>query len=98
MSSTANILDLIRREGALSRWELHERTGLRANSVGDMVSTLLEQGLICEKSAEAVGPGRPRVPLAIDPSRRHVVGAAIRPGAVQACRLNLQGQLLGSVQ
>jgi len=96
-SADSAILDLLRREGALSRWELHERTGLRPNSIGEHISRLIESGVVCEQAAESDGPGRPRVPLTIDPSRRHVVGAVIRPGHVGACRVNLHGQLLGSV-
>jgi len=38
--------------------------------------------------------GRPRVPLEIDPQRRHVLGLAIRPGKVEIARLNLVGELM----
>jgi len=91
----SRILRLLRREGSLSRSQLHERTRLRPNTVGDHVAQLLETGLVCEQSAQAQGPGRPRVPVGIDPSLVHVVGAAIRPGYVEACRLNLLGRTQG---
>jgi predicted NBD/HSP70 family sugar kinase len=92
----SQLLDLLRREGPLSRWELHERTGLRPNTVGDQVAAMLREGLIREGPTEAAGPGRPRVPLEIEPSRRHVVGAIIRPGRVEVGRVNLHGRPLGS--
>ncbi len=89
------ILRILRSEGPLSRWQLHQRTKLRPNTVGSHVAELLEKGLLREHAAEANGPGRPRVPVAIDTNQLHVIGAAIRPGHVEACRLNLCGQALG---
>ncbi len=91
------ILRILRNEGPLSRWQLHQWTKLRPNTVGSLVAELLEKGLLQEHAAEASGPGRPRVPVAIDTGRLHVIGAAIRPGRVDACRLNLCGQPLGRV-
>lgn len=91
----SGVLLLLRNEGPLSRSELHEHTGMRPNTVGDHVAALVDLGLVCEQSAEAQGPGRPRVPLTIDTSRLNVVGAAIRPHHVEACRLNLRGEQLG---
>ena len=91
------ILRILRSEGPLSRWQLHQRTKLRPNTVGSHVAELLERSLLREQAAEASGPGRPRVPVAIDTSTLHVVGAAIRPGHVEACRLNLCGQTLGRI-
>jgi len=93
----SRILQLLRTAGPLSRWQVHKRTRLRPNTVGEHVAELLDLGLVREQLAEARGPGRPRVPVSVDPSRRHVVGAAIRPGHVEACRLNLRGHVLGRV-
>jgi predicted NBD/HSP70 family sugar kinase len=89
------ILRILRSEGPLSRWQLHQRAKLRPNTVGTHVAELLEKGVLREQAAEARGPGRPRVPVAIDNTSLHVVGAAIRPGHVEACRLNLCSQALG---
>lgn len=61
------------------------------------MAELLERNLLREQPAEASGPGRPRVPVAIDTNTLHVIGAAIRPGHVEACRLNLCGQALGKL-
>ena len=91
----SHILRVLRREGPLSRWQLHQRTSLRPNTVGNHVAKLLERRLIRETAAQSKGPGRPRVPLTIDTSTLHVVGTAIRPGHVEACRMNLCGQAIG---
>src|SRR5438445_1976084 len=82
-------------QGRLSRWELHERTGLTPNNVGSLADVLLRQGVLRECPPESSGAGRPRVPLEIDPTRRHVIGLAIAPGRVEACRVGLRGHPIG---
>jgi predicted NBD/HSP70 family sugar kinase len=89
-------LRLIWRENRLSRWELHQRTGVNPNAVGVEAATLLEMGILREATPEPVGQGRPRVPLEIDTGVRDVVGLALSPGQVDVARLNLRGQLLGA--
>ena len=91
------ILRILRSEGPLSRWQLHQQSKLRPNTVGTHVAELLTRNLLREQAAEASGPGRPRVPVAIDTTTLHVIGVAIRPGHVEACRLNLCGQTLGKL-
>lgn len=83
-------------QGRLSRWELHERTGLTPNNVGSLAEGLLKQGVLRECAPESSGAGRPRVPLEIDPARRYVVGLAIAPGKVEAGRVGLRGTPIGS--
>ena len=77
------ILRLLWREGRMSRWELHQRTGINPNAVGVDVTALVTQGLVREGQSEPTGPGRPRIPLEIDPAVRHVVGVAMSPGLTQ---------------
>jgi predicted NBD/HSP70 family sugar kinase len=85
-------------EGRLSRSELHKRTRLTPNGVGALAETMLREGLLRECPAAATnGAGRPRVPLEIDPSRRHVIGLAVEPGRTDICRLGLAGTLLDRV-
>jgi predicted NBD/HSP70 family sugar kinase len=78
----------------LSRRDLHEQTGIRPNTVGSDAALLLKEGILRECTTKSLGRGRPRVPLEIDPVRRHVIGIAIRPGHVEIGRLNLLGHLL----
>lgn len=91
----ARTLALIRRRGPMSRSELSRDLGLRPNSVGAMVGDMMADGFLREGEAGAVGPGRPRTPLEIDPARRSLVGLAIQPDIVSGCRLNLLGQRIG---
>jgi predicted NBD/HSP70 family sugar kinase len=89
------IIQILWNQGRLSRWELHERSGQTPNGVGNVVTSLLEQGLLRECRAEPSSGGRPRIPLELDPQRRHVVGVLIAQRAVEVCRLNLHGNLVG---
>src|SRR5438552_2949778 len=89
------ILRLLWSTGRMSRWELHRQTGVNPNAVGVDVAALLSEGFIRECQSEAAGPGRPRIPLEIDPTVRHVVGVAVSPGKVEAGRLSLRGNVLG---
>src|SRR5205814_9642116 len=89
------ILRLLWSSGRMSRWELHRRTGVNPNAVGVDVAGLLNGGIIRECQSEVAGPGRPRIPLEIDPTVRHVVGLSISPGRVETARLSLRGSLLG---
>lgn len=91
----AHILNLLQKLGPLSRQQLHQRTGMRPNTVGDIAGRLIQRGMLTEGEPQAVGPGRPRVPLKIDESRCWVVGLALQPGSVSGCRLNLQGRRIG---
>ena len=85
------------RQGRLSRWELHEQTGVNPNAVGLDVADLLNRGIVRECPSTPHRPGRPRVPLEIDPERRHVVGVSLEPHRAEAGRLNLRGELLGKI-
>jgi len=89
------ILRLLWREGRLSRWELHRRTGVNPNAVGLDVGVLLNEKIVRECQSEVVGPGRPRIPLEIDPAVRHVIGIAVSPGKVEVGWLSLRGNPLG---
>jgi predicted NBD/HSP70 family sugar kinase len=88
------ILQAIWRAGRLSRRDLHERTGIRPNTVGSDAAMLLKEGILRECTSKSLGRGRPRVPLEIDPDQRHVIGLAIRSGHVEVSRLNLLGQVI----
>lgn len=93
----SDLLALLWREGPLSRWELHQRMGLRANTVGQIAAGLIDRGVLREGAAAANGRGRPRVPLEIDPDRRQVLGLALEPGRIGYGRLNLRGERGGKV-
>jgi predicted NBD/HSP70 family sugar kinase len=86
---------LIWRRKALSRWEIHEATGLHPNLVGSSVQKLIDVGLLQEGAATApASAGRPRVPLEIDEKRSRVIGVSIFPGEVRVQPVRLRGQAI----
>lgn len=91
------LLSILRVRGPMSRQELIGLTDLRPNTLGDAAATLIENGVLREGDTVSNGPGRPRVPLEIDPDRRCVVGVAIEHNEVAVCRINLHGQRIGQV-
>jgi predicted NBD/HSP70 family sugar kinase len=90
------IIQILWRQGRLSRWELHEHSGQTPNGVGSVIAGLLGKGILRECRAEPSDGGRPRIPLELDPMRRHMVGVLIAQRTVEVCRLNLYGNLIGS--
>ena len=91
-----DILQRLWEKSRLSRWELHELTGYTPNNVGTLAESLITMGVIREGPTEPTGAGRPRVPLEIDPTRRHVAGVAIAPGHIEVGRVGLKGHPMGS--
>ncbi len=89
--------------GRLSRWELHQRTGLRPNTVGEDAALLVQAGLIrrCQpargNAEQPRNTGRPGEPLEIDPSNYNVLGVSIQPNQVAVAQLDLRGQMLGHI-
>ena len=84
-------------QGRLSRWELHEHTGLSPNNVGSLVDGMLRDHLIQECAPEQAKMGRPRVPLEIAPGARHILGLALVPGRAEITRFGLNGEAIGNV-
>src|SRR5688572_19317692 len=83
---------LIWRKHALSRWEIHELTGLHPNLVGSSIQKLMDAGLLQEGAATTPSSaGRPRVPLEIDDKRNRVLGVSIFPGEVRVQPVRLRG-------
>lgn len=86
---------MVYRHGQVSRSTLHELTGIRLNSIGEEAGALLERRVLRECDVQALGRGRPRVPLEIDSASRHVLGLAVSRGGVQIGRVGLTGKLIG---
>lgn len=88
------LAELIRRQGPLSRWELHQKLQLHPNLVGASVGELIRLGIVREEAVPVGAPGRPRIPLAIDPASRHILGVGLAPHQVRIGRVSLTGEPL----
>ena len=85
------VLGLLATEGSASRERLHNLSGLHRSLVGETVRRLMDDGLVHVGQPRIKGRGRPQTPIALDPSRRVVLGIAIDPGSITVCRVNLLG-------
>ena len=71
------ILNLIRRNGGLSRAELAERTGLSPAAVGHVVGDLLSEGYLVTGKSNRNGSGRKPVPLMLNTDGHLAVGVKL---------------------
>ncbi|MEA2445924.1 MAG: hypothetical protein QOJ12_3216 [Thermoleophilales bacterium] len=73
------VLDALRRRGGASRADVVRETGLSRTTVSSLVSTLLEEGVVVERSDRKQGApspngGRPPTLLTLDPSSGGIIG------------------------
>lgn len=84
----SNILGLVHREGPLPRTDLTRHTGLNRSTIGDLVTELVELGLVYETAPTGGNlPGRPSPIVHPDPS---IVTVAVNP-EVDAIHVGLVG-------
>jgi N-acetylglucosamine repressor len=92
------VLSVLRQRGTASRAHLAELTGLSTTTISNLVSELLEQGIVTEegtiKSAPRQRTGRPRTPLRLVPEARHAAGIHIGVGHVRVAVADLGARLL----
>lgn len=78
-SNRLQILRAIRRAEPVARTELASLTGMTTQTVSDIVSDLAGRNLLLETKAPAVGRGRPRTMLHLNPDAARAVGAFLLP-------------------
>ena len=92
-SNLATVLGLVHREGALSRSELTRRTGLNRSTVSDLVSSLVDAGLVREHDPDPTRRvGRPSPIVAASPD---VVAIGVNPeiDAIEIGAVSLGGSV-----
>lgn len=89
------VLDAIRRAtDGLSRVELAERTGLSAQTIGNVSRRLIEAGLVRETGKVVNGPGKPRTILELESRGSYAVGVHIDPAFITYVVLDLRGGIV----
>ncbi|HIC89644.1 MAG TPA: ROK family protein, partial [Anaerolineae bacterium] len=80
---------------------LAQLTGLSTTTITNLISELLEQGIVVEegteKSSRRRGAGRPRTALRLVPTARHAVAVHIGVGSVRVAVGDLHARLLSSL-
>lgn len=77
------VLRLLTLEGAMSRVELGQKTGLSLGTITNVTSQLLEQGILRETGTEESEGGRPRSILGVNPQYGFLVGVDLGETHVQ---------------
>lgn len=78
------LLNLLRREGNLSRVQLTRLTGLSSGAITGIVAELIDEGLIVERQVGSSSGGRPPILLALDYGARAAVGLKVMERRVEA--------------
>jgi len=83
-------------EGHISRQEIATATGLSFATVGNMITELIDVGVLAEQGHDASSGGRPRAQLVVNPGRGLLVGVDIAETAVDVELFDLSMTVLRS--
>ena len=88
------ILNLIRQEGSISRAEIAQRTKLSRSAVSNIISTLLDEGLVHSTGAGVSNGGRRPIMLNFNYSAGYVVGVDMGVNHLLTLVTDLEGNTL----
>jgi len=89
-----SVLNCVRQAESISRVGLAKLTGLSKPSISSIVSSLIEEGILCETGAEESAVGRKPILLAINPSRFSIIGAVFEGAKLTVAVADLSGKVL----
>ncbi len=92
------VLDLLRREKTLSRFEIGQRTGLSAQTVSVLIRALLKDGLVAEEESSRGRVGPPTTPFSLNPDGVFALGVYVGVKVVDVCVLDFRGNLRGTLR
>ena len=91
------ILNLLRRNAAMSRVDIAAQTGLSSAAVTFVTTDLMAEGLIIEGEASRGGGGRRPVPLSINYTSRLAIGIKLSATGLQASLCDLSTRALATL-
>lgn len=77
--------------GVMGRAEIARNLSLSTQAVSNIIAELLQDGLLHEKGTRAGGRGLPAVQYGVNPDGGYAFGIEIRPDAIFAALLDMQG-------
>lgn len=91
----SNVLNIIQKNGSLSRKQITEKTGLSWGGMTKIVNKLSENGYITEKKQEPTSKSG-RIPslISVNDQRNFVIGLDINKTGLKAIVMNLSGDIL----
>jgi N-acetylglucosamine repressor len=91
------VLRALHDQSPLSRADLSRLTGLTRTSVGDLVGTLIDDGLIEEVGRGQSSGGKSPILLRVAPDGRHLIGLDLGEAQFSGAVVNLRGEILHSI-
>jgi predicted NBD/HSP70 family sugar kinase len=89
------VLDVIRRQGRISRREIVELVSLSPQTVANITNDLQTIGLIVARRLKgAKSRGQPPIAFELNPNAGNSIGISLEPGRVSAGLVNLVGEIL----
>src|SRR5580692_4959857 len=90
------VLDVIRRQGTISRREIVEQVSLSPQTVANITNDLESIGLIvARRLTGAKSRGQPPIAFELNPNGGNSIGISLQPGRASAALVNLVGEILG---
>jgi predicted NBD/HSP70 family sugar kinase len=90
------VLDVIRRQGSISRKEIVDLVSLSPQTVANITNDLETIGLIVAKRLTgAKSRGQPPIAFELNPNAGNSIGISLEPGRASAALVNLVGEILG---
>ncbi len=90
------LFETVLNRGPLSRRDVARLTGLSPASVTKLVKPMIHHGYLVENEPETGVPGRPQIPLAIDPERHYAVGLKLMNSEIVGVVVDLQAEVQSS--
>src|SRR5215468_9165938 len=88
------VLDVIRRQGTVSRKEIVDLVSLSPQTVANITNDLETIGLIVAKRITGVkSRGQPPITLELNPNAGNSIGISLEPGRASAGLVNLIGEI-----
>ena len=89
------VLDVIRRQGRISRREIVDLVSLSPQTVANITNDLQTIGLIVARRVKgAKSRGQPPIAFELNPNAGNSIGISLEPGRVSAGLVNLVGEIL----
>lgn len=86
------VLGQVRGAGAIGRAEIARALSLTTQTVSNIIAELSEDGMLLERGRLSVGRGLPAIQYALNPEGGYALGVEVRPDAIFAALLDLNGQ------
>lgn len=90
------LFEMVLTRGPLSRRDAARLTGLSAASVTKLVKPMISHGYLIENHREAGVPGRPQIPLQVDPERHHAIGMKLMDSEIVGVVADLNAAVLSA--